>query len=206
MGIPLTRQLAAIVYAILTGVLIGVIYDAVRILRVMLGVSTYTKTGKALYEKKLPLIGAVHRKTFFEGNRLLRLCLLFLGDVGFASLAACAFTVCLYHAASGTFRWFYLFALLVGFTVYYFTAGKVMMLCSEMLSFVIAIALRYTVYFVCVPFRLLGRSVCCIYQWMLRQLVRPVLTRIQYIRRIRYTRRVSAALPIAVRFENQHEF
>ncbi len=206
MGIPLSRQLSAIVYAIFTGALIGVLYDAVRILRVLLGVSSYTQRGKNFRARSLPWIGSAHTLRNAKERRVLRLVLLLLGDVFFALAAGCVFSVYLYHAASGAFRWFYLFGAFIGFALYYLTVGKLMMLFSEVLTFALVTAVRYTVFVLCAPFRLLARLICRFLKWICRRVWMPLRTAVLYKRRIRYTRRVRDALAQTIRFENQTEF
>lgn len=200
MGIPLTRQLSAVVYAIFTGALLGVLYDCIRILRVLFGIASYTRGGRRLCRVSLPLIGTVRRVPAENKRRTLKLILLFIGDILFAFLAGCTVCVFLYHAASGCFRWFYLLGACVGFFAWYFTVGKLVMLSSEVLAFVIFAVLRYVQFMLLAPFRFLWWLLCRMGKWIYRRICHPLAAAVRRRQRIRYTRRVRAALVRDIRF------
>ncbi len=200
MGIPLSVQLSAFVYSILTGALLGVLYDCFRVLRVLTGVSAYTNSTRKVYAYSLPLIGRIRRQRLSDKRRALRLVCLTVGDVLFAFLAGCVFSVFLYHAASGSFRWFYIFGCAVGFFLYYFTLGKIVMLSSETAAFLLIATFRYAMFFFLLPFRLLGRLASRLSQSFCRRVLRPLSAVLYRRRRLRYTRRVRASLAEQIRF------
>ncbi len=199
MGISSDRQFAAFLYAILTGVLCGAVYDGVRISRVLFGIAGYTRAGKRLYGRALPLIGAVQPVVLVGKRRTGRLILLFVGDLCFAGLSACAFSVFLYHAASGCFRWFYLLGCGIGFFLYYQTVGRIVMLSSEALVFCCKAVIRYLCWLLFAPLR--GAW------WLLRRLgaliraraFRPICRRVRRRCLLRYTRRVRQNLAQSIR-------
>ncbi len=199
MGIPLTRQLTAFVYAIFTGALLGVLYDCVRVSRVIFSLASYTRSGRKLYAHPLPLIGPVLRMPMSERRGSLQSVLIAVGDVFFAFIAGCVFSVFLYHAASGCFRWFYLFACAVGFFAYYFTLGKAVMLSSEMLSFLLIAAVRYVLFLLMLPFRFLVYLSKRLFRLVSRFILVPILQAGRRRRRISYTRRIRSALAEDIR-------
>ncbi len=200
MGIEQHQQLTAFLYAILTGVFCGTLYDCFRVLRVFIGVSCYTQRKRRLDQLSLPLIGTVRSPRTSDNQRGGRLLVLAIGDVLFFFLAGCAFCVFLYHAASGCFRWFYLFGAGAGFSVYYITVGNLVMLSSEMLAFLLRVCLRYLWWTLCVPFRIARVIITRVFQLLLCRVWTPLYTVYKRKARIRYTRRVRAHLINEIRF------
>ncbi len=199
MGIPLSRQLTAFVYAIFTGALLGALYDFVRIWRVIFGLASYTRSGQKLYARPLPLIGTVRRAPSSAQKSAWKLVRLAFGDLLFAVSAGCVFSLFLYHAASGCFRWFYLFACAVGFFAYYFTVGKIVMLSSELLSFLLIAAVRYVICLLLLPLRAVRSLFLCMLSLLCKHILMPVFSAYRRRRRLTYTRRVRAGLTEHIR-------
>lgn len=199
MGISVERQFAALLYAVYTGAFFGVLYDLVRIIRVLSGVSEYTAAGKRLYACALPLIGLVRSTASSSNYRFGRWIALFVSDLIFGTAAGCVFSVFLYYAASGCFRWFYLLGCGLGFCFYYLTIGRLVMLSSEVIVFALKTVLRYLVWLLCVPVRFL--------RWLLYRGGTGAYTYIcapicEYFRRLHlrmYTRRVRRQLSTVIR-------
>lgn len=198
MGISLAREGTAFLYSVLLGGILGVLYDAVRILRVFFGVSAYSLGARRLSEISFPLIGPLLPRHSPNKKRIWALLLLGVGDVLFALLAAVLFSVFLYVAASGYFRWFYLFGCGIGFFGYYFTVGKLVILSSETIVFLFRVFLRYILWIFLVPLRFL--------RWctglFLLHCVQPVLRKIRYRMALQYTRRVRSRLWRLIRFSD----
>ena len=120
------------------GGFLGVLNDVNRIVRVFFGVSYSQKSFRSLYARELPIIrrplvlreqgsvkkGALSVLIFFQD-----LVLMTVGGVGTVLLQ--------YEYNSGRFRFFCLPALILGFLLYYFTVGKLVMLLSEGIVFII---------------------------------------------------------------------
>ncbi len=120
------------------GILLGILNDVNRIVRVFFGVSYSQKSFRSLYARDLPLIhrplvrreqgkvkkGALSVLIFFQD-----LLLLTVGGVGTVLLQ--------YQYNSGRFRFFCLPAMILGFVLYYFTVGRGVMLISEAIVFVL---------------------------------------------------------------------
>ena len=187
MGIPLTRQLYAMLYAILCGIVCGGIYDLFRLLRVCFGINRYSVLGRKLYSFRFPLIGEIRRPDTGNIVRWAQFLIVFAGDVLYAILVGCIFSVFLYVAASGCFRWFYLFFACVGFLVYFFTIGKVVMSVSDVLICILRIGFRYALYFSLLPFRFLLKMWRASLLVLFRRIVQPIRKRAYVARCRRYT-------------------
>lgn len=200
MGISPERQFAAFLYAILAGVICGILYDCVRVSRVLLGIARYTRAGNRMYDRSLPLIGAVQPAVSAPRHRGVRLILLAAGDLLFAAFAGVTFSVFLYHAASGCFRWFYLLGGGIGFLLYYQTAGRLVVLSSEALVFCLRVVIRYLFWLFFAPFRALWWLLCRLGACINRHICRPICVAVRLRYRVQYTRRVRQALPESIRF------
>lgn len=201
MGILQQQQFFAFLYAIVTGILLGTLYDCFRIVRVFFGVSRYTQGVHQLDSVSLPLIGTVSSPDRSEGSRFRRLLVLSVGDVMFFLIAGCVFCIFLYSAASGCFRWFYVFGAGVGFLLYYSTVGRLVMLFSEMLVLFLRVFFRYVFWLSCVPFRIGGFIVLWVFRQTVSRIWMPIYSEYKHQMRIRYTRRVRAQLKRAICFD-----
>lgn len=203
MGIPLTRQLTALLLALACGGLCGVVYDCIRLSRVILGVAEYTNAGRKLYSIPLFGIGSVYRPGGGELRRRIHGVIIAVGDVLFGVLAGSVFSVFLYYAASGCFRWFYLLGWGIGFLVYYFTVGRLTMLSSEVIVYLLRVCVGYVFYLAALPIRLLARMARWIGRRMYQRVILPLAERI-YVRRCRaYTKRIQADLHIQIRLSEK---
>lgn len=187
MGILLTRQLYAMLYAILCGVLFGGIYDLFRLTRVFFGINKYSKLGQKLYAFRFPLIGVIRRPDTGSIVRIAQFWIVFAGDILYSVLLGCIFSIFLYVAASGCFRWFYLFFTCAGFFVYYFTIGRLVMAVSDILICLLQIGFRYALYFLMVPFRIVSKILSATLHFVFRQIVQPIRKRAYMARCCRYT-------------------
>ncbi len=176
----------------------GTLYDGIRILRVFFGLSSYFSGVSRFSRVSFPLIGTVTPPPPSKRTRVWRLILLGIGDLVFALLSALLFSVFLYAAASGCFRWFYLLGCGIGFFGYYFTLGKLLILSSETLVFLFRVLFWYLLWILCLPLR---------FFWWLTGLfaahcVQPIVRKIRYRLALRYTRRVRAQLSGFIRFSD----
>lgn len=118
------------------GIGIGVFYDVHRILRVLFGVQ-YTKNRPTKYfSKPLPILkrplGEIKRgkiKTAFLSV------LIFMQDLLLCCVSAVGIVILNYAFNDGRFRFYTILALFMGFFLYYFTVGKLMMFLSEWIVF-----------------------------------------------------------------------
>ena len=203
MGIPLSKQLSALFLSLACGGLCGVLYDLFRISRVLLGVSEYTAAARKLYAAPMPLIGCVYRPGSTPVRDRIGNGVIALGDVLYGILSGCVFSVFLYVAASGCFRWFYLAGAGIGFLVYYFTFGRLVMLSSDVIVYVLRLGAAYLRYFLCLPVRAVLWTAGWMGRGLHRRIVLPMRHRF-YIRQCRsYTEAVRRRLYADVRLTEE---
>lgn len=183
------RQLYAMAYAVICGVLCGITYDSFRLFRVFWGITEYTKMGQKLYSAEFPLIGTVRRPDSGRIVRTAHFWIVLIGDILFALLSGCIFSVFVYVAASGCFRWFYLLFACVGFLVYYFTIGNLVMAASDVIVCILRILLRYVLYFFVLPFRAVWKMMIVVQQHVLIRVFYPIMRCIYRSRCRKYTSR-----------------
>jgi len=198
MGIPLRQILIAIPQMLICGAMCGAVYDMIRILRVLMNVSAYTHVGRHVGEIRFPVIGAVKKR--MTPSRIGKLLILGIGDILFFVITACLFSIFLANTVSGVFRWFFLIAAGVGFVLYYFSVGKLVMLASEIIAAVVCTAARYMLWLIRLPF-LIFLQVCKKCGRIIRKhIISPIHQRYLLKIRERYTSRIQQELTAAVQF------
>lgn len=119
------------------GLILGVINDINRIIRVFCGVRYSEKHFGKLYELVLPV---VHRPLLRGENKFHKkalVVLMFFQDIIFFIIAGIGIILLNYEFNEGSFRFFTVVAVVIGFLLYYFTMGKVVMTLSEGIAFFI---------------------------------------------------------------------
>ena len=142
-------------YSIVLGVLLGLVYDLFRILRIALGAfrTDRKKHFESMYSKGV--------KRFFKGNggKCYSYIVTALCDVLFFTLSACAFSVFLFAFNYGIFRWFLLLGCIVGFRLYYISLGKAVVAISVTAADFITLAFNCVLTCIVVPVILLARLI-----------------------------------------------
>lgn len=147
-----------LLYSFVFGAFLGVFHDANRIVRIFCGVHYSEKRFKSLYARRLPI---VHRSLSVKETKGLRKgalnLLIFFQDILLFLVGAVGLVILHYEYNSGRFRFFSLLAMVVGFLLYYFTLGKLVMFFSEAIVFVIKAT--FLIVFDCIlrPIRAIGR-------------------------------------------------
>lgn len=206
MGISLERQLYAFLYAIMTGCVLGVVLDFIRISRVLFGIASYTGQKTKLLHHSFPLIGTIKTTVWSHELSRLKIFLFFIGDLLFFVLSGLVFCVFLYHAASGSFRWFYLFGALIGFSAYYASVGRIVVMCSETINVLLTVIGSYLIWLLSLPFSIAWRVFRLICRIAYLCTIRPIQTASLQRRRIRYTNAVRASLHEAVRIRDFSDY
>jgi len=219
MEISMMHQLVIALYALIVGAALGVLYDAVRISRILIG-NSYIKNKKirtdehsaesrwnVFNEIRLPLIGSrtdrlsrrkrCGRLPFFFKNLYI-----FIGDVFFFTSAGVAVTVFIYHANNGRIRWYLLLGAVAGFAVYYFTVGKLMMFFSEVIVFVLRSACAYALYAVLTPLKLILYGMARLLRTGYRITAGYVIRRHRILKCEKYTSHQLALVRQLAEFEN----
>lgn len=158
MGIDPALLFRLLVASLLAGAAMGVLYDVIRIGRVMLGMSQYTAAADApLFCPKFlkPREKSPHRRL----SRLVKGGLLIAQDFLFCLTAGVVIALLLFSHNNGEFRGFVPIGVAVGFAAYYFTVGRLVIRASEYVVFAIKTLFLYAVYYLTLPFISLGRFV-----------------------------------------------
>ena len=133
-----------LLYSLLVGVFLGVLWDIFRILRIM-------AYGKALPPKNLfiPLpssekevvkaLSVAHTQKFLSMAGIL----IFISDILFSLSAAISLILLIFHINNGEVRAVALIGAAFGFTAYYFTVGKLTVFFSERIIRLIKKLLRF---------------------------------------------------------------
>lgn len=137
--------------SLLLGVIMGGLYDVLRIQRVLLGISRYTEAADApIFRPKF--CTPKKKKMSGRASQMIKYICLVLQDVIFCFTVGILLAVLLFYQNNGEFRGFVLAGAAVGFFAYYFTIGKLVIRASEYVVFALKTAMLYLVYYVTLPF------------------------------------------------------
>ena len=194
MQVTLIEEFRAMLWMLLCGILCGIEYDAVCVLRVLARISTYTTAGTRLDSFNWPLIGPAAIRAEKKWKTAALSFWIAAGDILFAGTAACTFCLLLSHALYGICRWFCLLAAVLGYIGYRQTAGKLVIGCSEVLAGIIRIILRYCLWLVLLPLRCFVRITVLTGKSIQRHWISPLKKRMDRIRKQNYTKKIQASL------------
>lgn len=116
------------------GGICGVFYDLNRIVRVLFGVKYSKKAYDKLYAVKLPIV----RKKVSMGEKsgALQAIVINVGDFLCVIFAAVGIIILNYAYNSGRFRFFTVIGMGVGFIIYRYTVGKLVIAVAEPIAFI----------------------------------------------------------------------
>lgn len=155
-----------LLYSFAFGAILGVVNDVSRILRVFCGVRYSEKRFGRWYERELPLIHRpLNRGKQGRFSGALLQVLIFFQDVFLFLTAGVGLVILNYEMNQGRFRFYTVFAMIAGFAVYYFTLGKLVMLVSEGIVFLIRATLT-------IVFGLFLRPFCLFYRFFMKKMER----------------------------------
>ena len=150
MGISPIRLFYLLLSSFFLGIGMGALYDVHRIVRVLLGVR-YSKSqfSEQLFLQPLPILGrplgeirqGKIKKVFLS-------VLIFLQDVAWFMIAGFGVVILNYAWNDGRFRFYTVISLFVGFFLYFFTVGKLVIRLSEWIVYVLR-AVVSIVFFLC---------------------------------------------------------
>lgn len=154
MGISQSAIGALYFYAFLLGVLLGAVYDCLRITRVFFGNHYSRRAARRLQRLRLPLLKSAKVRT---ESRALGV-IVFFEDLLFCLFAGIALILLLYGFHNGKLRFFVVICACIGFLIYRGTLGKIVMMFSEVIAFSLETVFRYIFFFALFPFRFLKRK------------------------------------------------
>ncbi len=113
------KQLLNIVYSVILGLIFGGIYDIIRVVQILCGIASYSD-------------GMIVMKPVRHGKRPTPAFFIFLvTDFVFMLTVISVYSFFNYWAEYGRVRFYLMFAAAAGFYIYYNTAGRLVMLCSD---------------------------------------------------------------------------
>jgi hypothetical protein len=154
MTVSQTQLALLYLYSILMGAAMGLLYDGFRISRIFLG-EHFSELANRFEKVNLPLIGMPKKP---RGRNKLREIFLFVGDFLFCIIASVTLILLFYQMNHGKLRFMTFVLCGGGFYLYRMTAGRLIMLCSETIAFVLQTAVRYVFFFVLFPWRWMMRK------------------------------------------------
>ena len=151
MEVSLTNQLFVICLSLTLGVLLGALYDGVRILRCLFGIRY-----KCPVKRLEGLMRAREERTV---NRVYESLVMGVTDILYFILSACIIAVFVYGVNNGRVRWYIYLGAAVGFFAYYSTVGKIVISFSSIIACGIRRAIR--IFAICMysPFKPLAELV-----------------------------------------------
>ena len=160
-----------LIYSFLFGMSAGVFNDISRIIRAFLGVRYSKKSFERLYSLKLPFVGQIaQERSAGAWKRRALSVLIFFQDILLFVYLGCGVVVLNYYLNRGQFRLYTIAAAAVGFVLYYFTLGRIVMLLSEGIIFLIRAIFKMFFYIISRPFVLIFSVLSGILQKILKKL------------------------------------
>lgn len=160
-----------------SGVALGILYDLLRIVRIVLG----TETRDRLWRKER------------KGSALARaldIILVFLLDLLFGVCVGVVSVLLIYHANRGIFRGMVYGGMLCGFILYHFSLGKLVIKVSVIVTDILKKAVRKIICIIFIPTRALFRSLKYIYHLTIGKFVGKIITEVKHARTVRHERRI----------------
>ena len=149
MEVSMLGQILVMLYSVILGGVLGFIYDFFRIFRVLCGINYKNKFSEKIKSINLPKIKNPMSQ---KKNTISKDILIIITDILYFLTITPIVVVFTYHFNNGKIRWFIFFGIVVGFLVYYFTVGKLIILVSEYIAFAIKVVFSYLIYFLLRPF------------------------------------------------------
>ena len=135
------------VYSLTFGLMLGIIYDVIRITRVLIGAETKTKSKWRIPDNiKLPIINKnVYYLEHTRAAAVISNIYIAVGDILFVSACGMCSVLIAYAYNSGRMRAVIFLGLAAGFQIYYNTIGRLVMSVSSLAAFVIRVFVTYVV-------------------------------------------------------------
>lgn len=136
-----------LIYSFVFGMSAGVFNDINRITRAMMGVKYSGKAFERLYRIELPFVGRLSSSGKEKRlKRTVESAVIFLQDILLFAYLGCGTVILNYYLNRGQLRLYTIAAMAVGFAIYYFTLGRLVIFLSEGIIFFIRAALKISFY------------------------------------------------------------
>lgn len=158
MDVSIASQLTSALISAILGLCLGALYDIIRIWRALLGIRYVNKFTRRLKEIRLPLIKNPLSKSKKE-NKIAENIIMLITDILYFLLVTFVMMIFIYHINSGIVRWYIFAGVIIGFFIYYFTLGKIVISFSEYVVFGIKTIRSYLFFFISRPFLPISRKI-----------------------------------------------
>lgn len=182
----MTDQYILIIKFFIFGLISGVFYDIVRLSRVVLGIKHYSGIPANAFCKRIT-VNFKLPEFIKKRNRLLENSAVFIGDLLYSLTVGLAFIVYLYYTNNCIFRWYILLSSALGFTAYYFTLGKLVMLVSEWIVGILKMTVIYIMAIILIPVRFVAKYTWAFAVYLWNVSIMKILSKLKRRRAIKKT-------------------
>lgn len=205
MWFSISEHFSVTLYSLFMGFALGAVYDFFKLTRILLGINSYSSIAKRLHKMKLPLLGiSVGKKGRTKTDAVITV-LMFFGDILYALLCGCIYSLFLFHAIRGQVRWYFIIASALGFFLHYFTLSKLNIIVLEVLFFFLKCVIMYLGAILLVPFKTLLKFIKWLSSKLYSGIIYPVMSLIKYRQALRYTEKRRTKLPLDLRFDTNEK-
>ena len=200
MTISLSHELWLMVYSFFFGIFLGVVYDAVCLVRIVCGVGRSSAVSQRLYSMRLPIIREKRAYLRLARGRGASFLLMLFGDIVYSLLSAAMYAVFITHTNQGRVRWYYLLMSGAGFLVYHLTVSRLVISVFEVSFWAVRAALRYLCEILVLPVRVAAKAAKKFAAFLCRRLFRPFFSALHRRVAYAYTERVRRSLERSIKF------
>lgn len=200
MTISLSHELSLVLYSFFFGIFLGIVYDAVCLVRVVCGVGRGSAVSRRLYSMRLPLIRSGRAYLRAVRGRSASFVLLLVGDIVYSLIAAVVYAVFITHTNNGRVRWYYLLFSGIGFLVYHLTVSRIVLAAFEVVMWAVRVLSRYVSEILMLPVRLAVAALGKMSRFLSVRMFHPALFAVKRQLALVYTERVRRSLERSIKF------
>lgn len=156
MDVSIGEHITLLGYSFLVGILLGALYDAIRLIRTFFGLGRDYRDSPVIAAIDPPLIGKRKKRERGKTTKAAVMSAVFVFDMLYMLAATAVTVIFVYHAYSGTPRGFALLGEAVGFILYMKTVGRLTVRAASYIFFAVDTTLRYIVFFTVTPIKFIA--------------------------------------------------
>ena len=192
MDVSIGEHITLLGYSFLVGILLGALYDAIRLIRTFFGLGRDYRDSPVIAAIDPPLIGKRNKRERGKTTKAAVTSAVFVFDMLYMLAATAVTVIFVYHAYSGTPRGFALLGEAVGFILYMKTVGRLTARAASYIFFAVDTALRYIVFLTVTPIKFiavrLARAAKKLWRATVVRAVRGAAANVSSARAERYTK------------------
>lgn len=172
MYVSMSQLSLMLLYSIFLGIFLGVSYEIIRLFRITAGIKYKSSEDKRYDYSSLAIVGKYFKNRKQKNKKASKgRVYIAIGDILFWLFSAICVSIFIYYYNDGIFRSFVIFGCIVGFLLYYFTVGKVILFISQEIVFYVKIILIYIGFFIFYPIFYLFRKIFCVFRIIIRKII-----------------------------------